>query len=140
MSIYLFAFLCWAFFLLFHAYFNHRQLKKEGLCWKQIKPSKWLAWLPVVFNLLGIALLWFLIMNWPEPDLPADGGPPGPGDGFAYLFGLLGTFLLFVLCNIIASLLGFFLKKESRICLFLGLGVGLLLWPIISFLMFSFYF
>ncbi|MDO4795104.1 MAG: hypothetical protein Q4A28_04075 [Brachymonas sp.] len=140
MAIYLFAPLCWAFFLLFHAYLNHRQLKKDGLGWKQIKPSKWLACFPVVCNLLGIAFLCFLIMNWPEPDPPADGGPPGPGDGFAYLFGLLGLFLVFVLCNVIASLAGFFLKKESRICLFLGVGAGILLWPIVLFLMFSFYF
>lgn len=140
MTIYWLAPLCWAFFLLFHAAIAYRQLKKEGLGWPQIKPGKCLALCPVVFNLLGLALLCFLIRNWPDPEPAADGGPPGPGEGFEYLFGLLALFLLFVLYNFAVSLLGFFLKKESRMCLFAGVGTGILLWPIVLFLMFSLYF
>lgn len=138
MNIYVYPNIIWAIFLLFNSYRFFRKSKNKTTNSQERLQGRPLAIFAFLFNLAGVIVVWLLITNWPDPPVPEDGGPPGPGEGFGYLFFLFGIYFLLMLLDFLISLVGFCLAEIKRAWLFLGLGIGQLLWLSMFYLVYIF--
>ncbi len=119
--------------VLFIAYRNFKKAKQDANAVNEQEWVKWLSGLVFIFNGLGVLFLWSVLADWSESAVPADGGPPGPGEGFGIFFFVLAIRWLFTVCNAIVFLVGLALKEKIGASLFIGLGLGILLWPLLFY-------